>query len=78
MHYLETHKKNLSLHYRIIYNCLILYIILYIILPIPVDTWSKAWMCGHSFARIPGSNPARGNGYVSCVLCSQVEVSAMS
>jgi len=27
---------------------------------IPVAAWSKAWVCGHSFAGIVGSNPARG------------------
>jgi hypothetical protein len=30
--------------------------------PIPVVTWSKAWVCGRSLAGTPGSNPARGIG----------------
>ena len=29
-------------------------------MPIPVATWSKAWMCGRSLAGIVGSNPVGG------------------
>ena len=39
---------------------------------------SKAWLCGSSFAGIPGSNPPRGHGYLSLlsVVWCQVEVCA--
>jgi hypothetical protein len=36
---------------------------------IPVAAPSKAWICGRSLAGIAGSNPARGNGCVSCECC---------
>jgi len=37
-------------------------------LPIPVAARSKSWVCGRSFARIVGSNPAGGMN-VSCECC---------
>jgi len=37
---------------------------------------SKAWVCGRSLFGIAGSNPASEWMSVSCVLCSQVGVSA--
>jgi hypothetical protein len=30
--------------------------------PIPVDTWSTAWVCSRSLAGITGSNPAESTG----------------
>ena len=48
----------------------------YIYTEIPLDTWSKACTCGHSFAGMMGSKPAKGKGdvYLVSVLCCQVEV----
>jgi hypothetical protein len=41
---------------------------------IAVDTRSKVWVCGRSFAKIAGSNPTES---MESVVCYQVEVSAM-
>ena len=50
------------------------------LLPIPVATRSKAWVCGLSLAGIVGSNPAEVIDVLSLVnvVCYQVEVFAMS
>ena len=48
-----------------------------LLLPIPVATPSKAWVCGLSLAGIAGSNP--GGGWMSISyenVCFHVEVSA--
>ena len=37
--------------------------------------WPKVWVCGSSFPRIAGSNPAEAWMSVSCCLCCKVEVS---
>ena len=48
-----------------------------LLLPIPVATRSKAWVCGLSFAGIAGLNPAGGWMSISCKnVCFHVEVSA--
>jgi len=65
MYYLDNNNKK---NYHCTAELYIIYITVYIILPIPMGARSKAWMCGHSLARIPGSNPARGHGYIACVL----------
>ena len=47
-------------------------------LPVPEAARSKEWVCGHSLARIVGSNPTRDMDVssVMSVVCCQVEVSA--
>jgi hypothetical protein len=48
-----------------------------LLLPIPVATRSKAWVCGLSLVGIAGSNPAGRWMSVSCEnVCFHVEVSA--
>jgi hypothetical protein len=37
--------------------------------PMPVATWSKAWICGHLLAGIVGSSPAGVWKSVSCESC---------
>jgi hypothetical protein len=37
--------------------------------PIPVATWSKAWVCSHLLASIVGSNPTGAWLSVSCECC---------
>ena len=51
-----------------------------ILKPVPVVARSKAWVCGCSPAEIVGSNPTRGDGWMSVVsvVCCQVEVFATS
>jgi hypothetical protein len=48
-----------------------------VLLPIPVATRCKAWVCGRSLAGIAGSNPAGEWISIFCEnVCFHVEVSA--